>query len=103
MDQLKKTSRANWSGEILLDSWLHIAVVNDPVTKETTMYVEGAPILRNTVDTVGLATQNLPWVVGAGYYQGNGQGGGFLGAMGEIRIVSKPLPPSRWLTARAVS
>jgi hypothetical protein len=95
------SSRANWSGEILLDSWLHIAVVNDPVAKETTMYVEGAPILRNTVDTVGLATQNLPWVVGAGYYQGSGPGGGFLGAMGEIRIVSKPLPPSQWLTARA--
>lgn len=94
------SSRANWSGEILLDSWLHVAVVNDPVTKETTMYVEGAPILRNTVDTVGLATQNLPWVVGAGYYQGNGPGGGFFGAMGEIRIVSKPLPASQWLTAR---
>jgi hypothetical protein len=95
------SARANWSGEILLDSWLHIAVVNDPVTMETTMYVEGAPILRNTVNTVGLATQNLPWVVGAGYYQGNGPNGGFLGAMGEIRIVSKPLPPSQWLTARA--
>jgi len=95
------SSRANWSGEILLDSWLHIAVVNDPATQETTMYVEGAPILRNTVNTVGLASQNLPWVVGAGYYQGNGPGGGFLGAMGEIRIVSKPLPPAQWLTARA--
>ncbi len=95
------SARANWSGEILLDSWLHVAVVNDPVAKETTLYVEGAPVLRNTIDTVGLASQGLPWVVGAGYYQGNGPGGGFLGGMGEVRIVAKPLPPSQWLTARA--
>lgn len=46
------------------------AVVNDPATRETTMHVEGAPIPRNTVDTVGLATQKLPWVVGAGSPRG---------------------------------
>jgi hypothetical protein len=95
------SSRANWSGEILLDNWLHIAVVNDPVARETTMYVEGAPILRNTIDTVGMATQNMPWTVGAGYFDGFGPSGGFLGAIGEIRIVAKPLLPGQWLTARA--
>lgn len=95
------SSRANWSGEILLDTWLHIAVVNDPVARETTMYVEGAPILRNTIDSVGMANQNMPWTIGAGYFDGNGPSGGFFGAIGEIRIVAKPLKPTEWLTARA--
>ena len=95
------SARANWSGEVMTDSWLHIAVVNDPVAKETTMYVEGAPILRNTIDTAGLATQDLPWVVGAGYSDGEGPNGGFLGSIGEVRLVAKPLPPAQWLTARA--
>lgn len=95
------SSRTNWSGEILLDTWLHVAIVNDPAARETTMYVEGAPVLRNAVDSVGLASLNLPWTVGAGYWDGGAPGSGFLGAMGEIRIVAKPLPPTQWLTARA--
>ncbi|MFD4836981.1 LamG-like jellyroll fold domain-containing protein [Achromobacter sp. NPDC058515] len=95
------TARTNWSGEILVDTWLHVAVVNDPATRETTMYVEGAPVLRNAVDGVGLATLGLPWTVGAGYWDGGDPSGGFLGALGEIRVVGKPLQPSEWLTARA--
>jgi len=97
----QRSSRTNWSGEIMVDTWLHIAVVNDPATRETTMYVEGAPVLRNAIDTVGLATLGLPWAVGAGFWDGGPPGSGFLGALGEIRIVAKPLPPGQWLTARA--
>lgn len=96
-----RSSRTNWSGEILLDTWLHVAVVNNPVAKETTMYVEGAPILRNAIDSLGLATLNLVWTIGGGYWDGGGPGGGFLGSIGEIRIAAKPLPPAQWLTARA--
>lgn len=95
------SSRTNWSGEILVDTWLHVAVVNDPAARETTMYVEGAPVLRNAVDGAGLASLGLPWTVGAGYWDGGGPSGGFLGALGEIRVVAKPLQPSEWLTARA--
>lgn len=91
--------RTNWSGEILLDTWLHIAVVNDPVAKETTMYVEGAPVLRNAIDGVGLASLGMPWNVGAGYWDDEGAVDGFLGAIGEIRVVAKPLAPAQWLTA----
>ncbi|CAN7761092.1 LamG-like jellyroll fold domain-containing protein [Caballeronia sp. LjRoot31] len=91
----------NWSGEILLDAWMHVAIVNDPAAKQTTMYIEGAPVLRNAVDAVGLATFDLPWAVGAGLGNDGNLSGGFLGAMGEIRITPKPLPPAKWLTARA--
>lgn len=96
-----RSSRVSWSGEIILNTWVHVAVVNDPTAKETTMYVEGAPVLRNPIDAVGLATLGLPWTIGAGYWDGGPPGGGFLGSLGEIRIVAKPLPPTQWLTARA--
>ncbi|WP_375428407.1 LamG-like jellyroll fold domain-containing protein [uncultured Sphingomonas sp.] len=96
-----RSSRVNWSGEIVLDTWIHVAVVGDATTRETTMYVEGAPVLRNAIDTVGLATLGLPWTVGAGYWDGGPPGGGFLGSLGEIRIVARPLTPAQWLTGRA--
>ncbi|MCD0502883.1 metallophosphoesterase [Bordetella petrii] len=96
-----RSSRTNWSGEIMVDTWLHIAVVNDPATRSSTMYVEGAPVLRNPIDTVGLATLGLPWAVGAGFWDGGPPGSGFLGALSEIRVVARPLPPEQWLTARA--
>jgi hypothetical protein len=94
-------ARTAWSGEILVDRWLHVALVNDPATKVTTMYIEGAPALRNPVDTLGLASLGMRWVVGAGSWDGGAPSGGFLGSIGEIRIVPKPLPPTQWLTARA--
>ena len=53
--------RTNWSGEIMTDRWIHIANVNDPVAKTSTLYVDGAPVLRNSIDAVGLATANQPW------------------------------------------
>ena len=78
-----------------------MAIVNDPVPRETTMYVEGAPVLRNAIDAVGLASLNLPWTIGAGYRDGGAPEGGFPGAIGEIRIVARLLPPAQRLTARA--
>lgn len=94
-------SRTAWSGEILLDRWMHVAAVNDPATKITTLYVEGAPVLRNPVDAVGLPNMGQPWLVGANGNFMDNPANGFIGALGEIRIVPKPLPPTQWLTARA--
>lgn len=98
--QDNKASRTNWSGEIMLDTWLHIAIVNDPATRATTMYVEGAPVLRNAVDGSGLATLDEPWYVGAGFWDAGPPSNGFLGDISEIRVVSRPLAPAEWLTAR---
>jgi len=96
------SARANWSGEVMIDTWLHVAAVNDPATKETMLYVEGAPVLRNTIDTIGLATLGdaFPWTIGGGFWDGDGPGSGFLGSISEIRIVAKPLDADQWLTAR---
>lgn len=91
-----------WSGEIVnTDQWIHLAVVNDPVTKETVMYIDGVPVLRNSTDTIGLAAiDQLPWVMGAGSYAGARQSG-FIGCIGETRVVNHPIQQEQWLTARA--
>jgi hypothetical protein len=95
--------KTNWSGEVMADTWEHVAIVNDPVTHDTTMYVAGAPVLRNVKSAVGIAGLNwATWVVGAGQY-GGWQGGhvnGFRGCINEIRITNAALTPDQWLTAR---
>lgn len=94
-------AKANWSGEIIPDKWMHVAVVNDDTTHETILFVEGAPVLRNTSDAPGLATlaANMPWVIGAGSWDG-ARADGFFGSVGEVRIVDRALQPIDWLTAR---
>ncbi|WP_411986310.1 LamG-like jellyroll fold domain-containing protein [Shewanella sp. YIC-542] len=95
-------SPANWSGEVMPDTWLHVAVVNNPETRKTVMYVEGAPILRNSINTVGLATNGGVWKVGGGYWDG-ADCDPFYGNIGEIRMTAKPLAETEWLTARKPS
>ncbi|MDP9909772.1 hypothetical protein J2W27_001874 [Variovorax boronicumulans] len=96
-----RSAKANWSGEVLADRWVHIAIVNDPVSHDTTMYVEGAPVLRNSAAVPGLATlkATAPWVVGGGSWDG-ARADGFFGHIGEVRVVASALAPSQWLTAR---
>ncbi|MCR6475136.1 metallophosphoesterase [Variovorax sp. ZS18.2.2] len=93
--------KANWSGEVIADRWVHIAIVNDPVSHDTTMYVEGAPVLRNAAAIPGLATLSAtsPWVVGGGSWDG-ARADGFFGNIGEVRVVAAALTPAQWLTAR---
>ena len=99
-----RDAKTNWSGEIIADKWMHVAIVNDNTTHETILYVEGAPVLRNTSDAPGLATlaANMPWVIGAGSWDG-ARADGFFGSIGEVRIVDHALLPSQWLTARRSS
>lgn len=96
-----RSPRTNWSGEIVAGGWAHIAIVNDPVSHDTTMYVEGAPVLRNVSNAPGLATLSAtsPWVVGGGSWDG-ARADGFFGYIGEVRVVGAALAPSQWLTAR---
>jgi hypothetical protein len=96
-----KSPAANFSGEIIAERWIHVAIVNDPAQDDTIMYVEGAPILRNASNTNGIAVSNPAdrMIVGGGVYAG-APSNGFLGNIGEIRICIEPLAADQWLTAR---
>ncbi|RZJ61677.1 MAG: modulator protein [Acidovorax sp.] len=96
-----RSPQASWSGEILVDRWVHVAIVGNPAKGETTMYVEGAPVLRNSGDASGIATAGatMQWMVGAGSWDGQ-RADGFFGQLGEIRLAAAPLPSTQWLTAR---
>lgn len=95
-------AQTNWSGELIRDTWYHVAVVNDPATATTTLYVEGAPVLRNVSNAgTGTRSQNSPqpWILGASWWD-TSLDDGFYGWIGELRLVGKPLPATQWLTAR---
>ena len=97
------TNLTCWSGGVSAGQWLHVAIVNDPAASyATTMYVEGAPVLRNNTNMQGIQyvapTQQL--AIGCGQWAGN-MSTGFLGSIGEIRIVGVPLTSDKWLTTRA--
>lgn len=93
--------QASWSGEIIVDTWIHIAVVADPKQGVSTMYIEGAPVLRNFGDGSGIASvgATMPWVIGGGSWDG-ARDDGYFGNIGEIRIAAAVLPSTQWLTAR---
>ncbi|MGV2983417.1 LamG-like jellyroll fold domain-containing protein [Microbacterium sp. AGC85] len=96
-----KGDRVNWSGEIMTGSWSHVAIVNDPDTQTTTMYVDGAPVLRNAVDTVGMTwNEGMPWILGADWVDDAARNG-WHGCIGETRIIDRPTTPAEWLTQRA--
>ncbi|WP_028966444.1 LamG-like jellyroll fold domain-containing protein [Sphingomonas phyllosphaerae] len=96
--------QTNWSGEIMRNTWYHVAIVCDPKTRETTMYVDGAPVLRNVIGEIGMRSQGLdkPWILGASWWDGLRKDG-FFGWIGEVRLVPRPLTPDQWLTARRAS
>ncbi len=91
-----------WSGEIVnYTEWVHLAVVGDPSTGIATLYVDGVPMLRNAGGVSGLAHDaGLPWLMGAGTY-GGVRDSGFVGCIGETRVVDRAIGPEEWLTARA--
>jgi hypothetical protein len=93
--------KTNWSGEIMVNTWSHVAVVNDPESRTTTMYVDGAPVLRNAVDTVGMSHQDgLAWILGADWVDDAARNG-WHGCIGETRIIDRPTTADEWLTQRA--
>lgn len=95
-----KGDKTNWSGEIMVGTWSHVAIVNDPATAETTMYVNGAPVLRTGQDTIGMSyNEGMPWVIGSDWVDDAARNG-WHGCIGETRIVDRPLAADEWLTAR---
>ncbi|MDU0479828.1 metallophosphoesterase [Staphylococcus chromogenes] len=94
-----------WSSDVPADEWLHVAVVDTGVpadggTGSVTMYVNGAPVLRNAYGPHGLAAQDgKTWIMGGSTYA-DLLSKGFFGKIGESRFVNRPLLPNEWLTAR---
>lgn len=99
--QSTPTEISVWSGEIVdLDRWYHLAVVNNSQTGITDLFIDGVPMLRNAMNTRGLAHDaGKPWNLGAGVYDEIREAG-FNGWIGEVRITAEALSESRWLTAR---
>ncbi len=93
--------RVNWSGEIMVDTWQHVALVNDPASRTTTMYVDGAPVLRNATNVGGMAWhEGHSWILGADWVD-NAARNGWHGCIGETRVIDRPTTPDEWLTQRA--
>lgn len=97
------TGTSNWSHEVPMAEWVHVAVVNDPADQTVTMYVDGAPILRNVLNVTGIQHDDArPWILGAGLW-GETLTDGWNGCIGETRLVTEPLDEDQWLTVRAVA
>ncbi|MGW0610911.1 LamG-like jellyroll fold domain-containing protein [Streptomyces sp. NPDC002788] len=85
----------NWGQETPLETWWHLAVVNDG--RHTTLYVEGCPVLRNPkAPSVGITSVGLPWLLG-GYEYGGRIDQIFHGRLGDVRIVSRALPVTSFM------
>ncbi|MFJ8110491.1 LamG-like jellyroll fold domain-containing protein [Streptomyces sp. NPDC096132] len=85
----------NWGQETPLETWWHLAVVNDG--SHTTLYVEGCPVVRNPkAKAVGITSVGLPWLLGG--YEYAGQIDQILhGRLGDVRIVARALPVSSFM------
>ncbi|MFF7160046.1 LamG-like jellyroll fold domain-containing protein [Streptomyces sp. NPDC008086] len=80
----------NWAQETPLQTWWHLAVVNDG--EHTTMYVEGCPVVRNPkARSTGITSVGLPWLLG-GYEYGGKIDQILHGRLGDVRIVARALP-----------
>ncbi|MET8080821.1 LamG-like jellyroll fold domain-containing protein [Streptomyces sp. NPDC005303] len=86
----------NWGQETPLETWWHLAVVNDG--KHTTLYVQGCPVVRNPkASAVGITSVGEPWLLG-GYTYADKIDQIFHGRLGDVRIVSRALPVTSFMT-----
>ncbi|MEU6223553.1 LamG-like jellyroll fold domain-containing protein [Streptomyces sp. NPDC047042] len=85
----------NWGQETPLETWWHLAVVNDG--RHTTLYVQGCPVVRNpTATSTGITSVGLPWLLGG--YEYAGKIDQILhGRLGDVRIVERALPVSSFM------
>lgn len=90
---------SNWSHEVPLGQWFHVAVVGDADANTIEMFIDGAPILRDVLGASGLATAGEPWLIGASVWAGRPDTP-WVGGVGETRLVARPLGSHEWLTAR---
>ncbi|KOV92616.1 Tat pathway signal sequence domain protein [Streptomyces sp. NRRL B-1140] len=85
----------NWGQETPLETWWHLAVVNDG--RHTTLYVEGCPVVRNPkASAAGITSVGLPWLLGG--YEYAGKIDQILhGRLGDVRIVARALPVTSFM------
>ena len=85
----------NWGQETPLETWWHLAVVNDG--RHTTLYVQGCPVVRNPKPaSIGITSVGLPWLLGG--YEYAGKIDQILHArLGDVRIVERALPVSAFM------
>ncbi|MGV9498650.1 LamG-like jellyroll fold domain-containing protein [Streptomyces sp. NPDC003642] len=85
----------NWGQETPLETWWHLAVVNDG--RHTTLYVEGCPVVRNPrASAAGITSAGLPWLLG-GYEYGGRIDQILHGRLGDVRIVARALPVTSFM------
>ncbi|MGW6904188.1 LamG-like jellyroll fold domain-containing protein [Streptomyces sp. NPDC054940] len=85
----------NWGQETPLETWWHLAVVNDG--RHTTLYVEGCPVIRNPkASAIGITSVGLPWLLG-GYEYGGKIDQILHGRLGDVRIVERALPVTSFM------
>ncbi|MFF4247288.1 LamG-like jellyroll fold domain-containing protein [Streptomyces sp. NPDC001822] len=91
-------SVSNWGHSLPLDTWWHVAVVNDG--HHTIMYVDGCPVARNpSTRNTGLTSLGLPWLLG-GYEYGGKLDQLLHGWIGDVRISERALKPAEFMNAR---
>jgi len=87
----------SWSHALPVGRWMHFAIVNDG--RRTIVYVDGSKIARNpTQPSRGIATLGKPFVLGATQFAER-FGQGFYGWIGDVRIVSRAVRPTEFLTS----
>ncbi|WP_245966506.1 LamG-like jellyroll fold domain-containing protein [Sphaerisporangium album] len=93
---VQDASPTSWSHALPTGEWMHLAVVNNG--QATVVYVNGSKIARNpTQPSTGIATLGKPFVIGATQFAEQ-FGQGFYGWIGDVRISSRPLRPTEFLT-----
>lgn len=87
----------SWSHALPVGRWMHVAIVNDG--RRTIVYVDGSKIARNpTQPSKGIATLGKPFVIGATQFAERFEQG-FYGWIGDVRIMSRALRPTEFLSA----
>ena len=87
----------SWSHALPVGRWMHFPIVNDG--RRTIVYVDGSKIARNpTQPSRGIATLGKPFVLGATQFAER-FGQGFYGWIGDVRIVSRAVRPTEFLTS----
>ncbi|MFD0485310.1 LamG-like jellyroll fold domain-containing protein [Kineococcus sp. GCM10028916] len=95
LDDVNPTS---WTHALTPGRWTHVAIVNDG--EHTVVFVDGSKVVRNPAQRArGIATLGKPFAIGA--TQSNEEfGQGFYGWIGDVRISSRGLDVTEFLTAR---